>query len=286
MDRAARWLKQHSAAERSFARALRKYFQEQADRTGATVRENFPGGISPAMVPLAFDVNAEHEKLRPIVRRNLTGLLAMGAKAELAASERRLEAKDASDEYEELAALQLPPETLRGLQDALDQLEAQDYWLNIQNETATNLRQIIEDGIQAKLSNYSIGMRIREQLGGMAANKRAQKIARTEVTSAMNAGHVAAMQQLGAEGIVQGKQWLTIGDHDVRDTHQALANKTVRGVNATFDVGGYAAPYPGYFGLPAGERVHCRCTVISVFSDEVLTGVGADSPVEDAAAAP
>jgi uncharacterized protein with gpF-like domain len=100
--------------------------------------------------------------------------------------------------------------------------------------------------------------------GNANAFKRAQKIARSETTGAMNAGHVAAMEELADAGLIKGKQWSAIGDRDVRQAHLALAGAIV-GPRADFDVGGWAAPYPGHWGLPAEQRINCRCTVLSVF---------------------
>jgi len=33
-----------------------------------------------------------------------------------------------------------------------------------------------------------------------------------------------------------------------------------------FSVGGSLPPYLGHWGLPAGQRINCRCTTISVLS--------------------
>jgi hypothetical protein len=38
-------------------------------------------------------------------------------------------------------------------------------------------------------------------------------------------------------------------------------------VAGEFDVGGTQAPYPGWWGLPARQRIHCRCTKASVIRD-------------------
>ncbi|NOY42725.1 MAG: hypothetical protein GXP26_12930 [Planctomycetes bacterium] len=67
-----------------------------------------------------------------------------------------------------------------------------------------------------------MSVRIRDQLGGFAARKRAMKIARTETTGALNAGHEAAREDLYAAGLIVGKKWLTIDDNDVRAEHAAL----------------------------------------------------------------
>jgi hypothetical protein len=198
----------------------------------------------------------------PIIRRNAGGLMIIGATAELEAVEGRTRAKST---FEELRDLQLPQRTRDAIRTALDELEGQAYWQNIQSETSKRLTDIIDQAIRDKLSNYALGMLIREELGGMTANRRAQRIARTETTGAMNAGHVAAMEDLAMAGIITGKQWLAMGDQDVRLDHAAVSGVAV-GPRADFNVGGWAAPYPGYWGLPAEQRIHCRCTVLSVLN--------------------
>jgi uncharacterized protein with gpF-like domain len=110
------------------------------------------------------------------------------------------------------------------------------------------LADIIQDGWSQGFSAYKISMQIREQLGGYEARKRAYRIARTETTGAMNAGHVAQMQSLGSA--VQGKRWLAIDDKDLRETHSQANGQTVQGVDASFNIGGFDAPYPG--------TSHCR----------------------------
>ena len=257
------WLKQHGAAERSFARALRTYFAEQAGRI-ADAWENFPS--SPENLASVFQPDAEAAILWPLIRRNLSGLMVLGARAELeAVGERMAKAAEFGDD----GSMDLPQGTVDALRAALGELEQQEFWHDIQSETAKNLRQIIEQGIADHLGNYSIGMLIREQLGGMAANKRSQRIARTEVTSAMNAGHTAAMTGLADAWLIVGKQWLAIGDRDARQTHADASGQTVP-VRGMFRIGGYDAPYPGHWSLPARERIHCRCTLLSVL-DASLT---------------
>ena len=65
-------------------------------------------------------------------------------------------------------------------------------------------------------SRYTIGMRVREQLGGWPANKRAQRIARTEVSAALNTGQQIQAEQLAAHGLATRKVWDSVGDADVR----------------------------------------------------------------------
>jgi hypothetical protein len=260
------WLRQHSAGEQSFARALARYFREQALRI-ADAWENFPGA-SPENLAAVFQPESEQEILRPILRRNLGALMVRGAQAELAAFEGRSKAPSASpEEYAEYFDQQLPPVTRDGIRAALDDLERQDYWQAIQSETERNLRAIIEQAILDKRSNNATAELIRAEMSGLA-RKRARKIARTETTGALNAGHLAAMQDLGDAGAIAGKEWIAVGDRDVRQTHADASGQRVP-VRAPFRIGGYDAPHPGHWSLPARERIHCRCVVLSVFDPSV-----------------
>lgn len=92
-----------------------------------------------------------------------------------------------------------------------------------------------------------------------AVNKRdfyrwqAQRIARTETTSAMN----SAMEVAGKESnLVMNKVWISAGDELVRGTH-AEANGTSVSMDANFNNG---LRYPGDPSGSAGEIINCRCT--------------------------
>jgi uncharacterized protein with gpF-like domain len=266
MERVSEWLKTHSSGEKSFARALQKFFSDQADRIADAIAEGVPH-------ELAFRPQDEHQLFMPIIKRNLGNLMVIGARAELQAAERAAKAFDPS---EDIVWHDLPAETRQRIIAALDESAEQPYWLAIQSETEHNLIEIIERGFADGLSSYQIGMKIREGLGGYEARKRAYKIARTETTGAMNAGHVAQMQSLGAA--VEGKKWLSITDKDARESHAAANGQTVRGVDTPFVIGGYEAPYPGHFSLPAAERVNCRCVVLSVLNEGILAASFGTSP--------
>lgn len=263
-ERAGKWLKSHGSAERSLGRALRVYFADQGERVVDAIRENFPGALpSPDQLPLIFRADAEHARLMPIVRRNLGQIMLIGARAEQRAA-RHLTGFKAADD-----ALDLPEITRQAIRTALDELEQQDYWRNIQSETEKNLREIIEQAIDDKLGNYQLGMLIREHLGGMPANKRAQKIARTETTASLNAGHAAYDESLVENGILTAKEWSSIVDDSCRETHAALDGVKVP-ARANFIVGSSPAPFRGHWSLPGKERINCRCVSISVLADEFM----------------
>lgn len=92
------------------------------------------------------------------------------------------------------------------------------------------------------------------------AESKARNIARTESTNAYNAGRVDGMRSLG----IKRKQWINSGDSNVRDSHRI--NQIV-GVDELFTLGsGARVPYPGTG--PASEACNCRCSVISILTDD------------------
>ena len=79
-------------------------------------------------------------------------------------------------------------------------------------------------------------------------------------------------------GAIIGKKWVAITDNDTRSTHEAVNGVTVQ-PRDSFLVGESYTPYPGHWSLPAKERVHCRCTTISAFSEALLAA--AENPEFD-----
>ena len=90
---------------------------------------------------------------------------------------------------------------------------------------------------------------------------RAVTIARTEMVSAQNEGHLASFEQ--AE--IETKEWLTAHDERVRPDH-ADADGQVRKLREDFDVGGEKLAAPGQGGS-AGNVINCRCVVLPYGGD-------------------
>jgi hypothetical protein len=86
-------------------------------------------------------------------------------------------------------------------------------------------------------------------------------------TMLLNAGHQASRDQLQGMGIVKGKSWLTVGDNDVRPSHEDAEGQEVDN-DEKFVVGDSEADFPGDPDLPVEERANCRCTVISLLTGE------------------
>ena len=252
------WLKRHEGRERHLRDELRAYFREQADRLAdALLQFDQPG---PSVVPLIFRPDDEHERLLRAVERPL--LLSMGIGALDVLNE---SGKDKGFDFGASlidVPFDLPPSVLQAVRLSLIELGEQPYWLDIQTETETQLADLIRDGIEQGANAERIARRLREEIGGFEARKRARKIARTETTGALNAGHQAAGDSLQADGFLVRKTWSTAGDRDVRETHSDLDGTSVAN-SEDFIVGSTPAPYPGHWGLPAKDRIHCRCGVVT-----------------------
>ena len=86
---------------------------------------------------------------------------------------------------------------------------------------------------------------------------RAVVIAQTELLAGSNYGSL-----LGAEatGLPLLKVWLSTKDDRTRPSH-VVANGQAVAMDGLFNVGGYAAKYPGDPMLPGAECIRCRCAI-------------------------
>lgn len=96
-----------------------------------------------------------------------------------------------------------------------------------------------------------------------ALDHRAERIARTEVISASNAGNLEAMRQLGAEE----KEWLSSRDANVRDTHKELDGDHVALNESFMSSSGVSLDFPGDPNADPAEIINCRCNVRPYFKD-------------------
>ena len=137
-----------------------------------------------------------------------------------------------------------------------------EHAVNTLGGTKTILQKILDKGLQEGRSNQEVAAAIAKVYGKQFKGYRARRIARTEVTAAVNAGTGIVYQ---AEGI-ENKVWVVTQDGRQRATHQDahdLSHRSPVKIDNFFDVGGYKAAYPGDPSLPPGERVNCRCTTVS-----------------------
>ena len=121
------------------------------------------------------------------------------------------------------------------------------------------------------LSAKSAGIESRADSGRRGCTASSQLGASSPETAAgLNHGHQSARVVLVAEtGIQLKKQWLCVRDQWTRESHLEADRQEVQ-AGDDFTVGGERCSYPGDRRLSAEERIHCRCTSITVGILEAL----------------
>lgn len=145
----------------------------------------------------------------------------------------------------------------------LDETYGQQYWQNIGTVTRNKLQRTIQRGLREAMSSKEVAREIEQDKSGIFSRERANRIARTETTGALNGGAWLARQELYKDGIITEEEWLAIKDEDTRSTHFD-ADGQRKGQLGFFTVGGEQARFPGDPLLSAGERINCRCTAIPI----------------------
>ena len=158
---------------------------------------------------------------------------------------------------------EMPRQIQQAIVQSLTATFLQPYWFGIAETTKARLAAILLRGSMGKWTKEEVIQRINTTLGGKKASSRALSIARTEMTNAFNAGHVAAIGVLEQAGYVNGREWVSITDEATRFNHLNASGQVVNG-REMFVVGGHTCRYPADYALPPEERCYCRCTVTSV----------------------
>lgn len=89
---------------------------------------------------------------------------------------------------------------------------------------------------------------------------RRRTIARTESMRSLNGGRHEQMLQAG----VPMKEWLTVRDSDVRETHMELDGTTQKIDDPWITSSGASLMFPGDPSAPPGETINDRCTTVAV----------------------
>lgn len=130
----------------------------------------------------------------------------------------------------------------------------------ISDSIVSQIKESIDQGFSEAETIQGITDRI-DDIFDFSVKGRANRIARTEMLSASNAGSFNAMKQTG----VEKKEWLTSRDSKVRDTHKAMNGQTVKLDEPFLSPSGVKLQYPGDPSAgAASEIINCRCTPLPV----------------------
>jgi hypothetical protein len=117
-------------------------------------------------------------------------------------------------------------------------------------------------GLEAGESIDQMALRIGKTFG--LRKQQSQRIARTEVASAVQSAQIQGYKQTG---VVERQIWNTSLDDKVRDSH--TIDGQVVDLEGTFTfANGAQARFPSDPVLSAADRINCRCFVNPVFIDE------------------
>ncbi len=245
------WLTLHRAHERILARPVYYMFREQGKRIAKTIAAGSPARFALESFSVGTETQELLQELSPRLERTmLIGALSM---RESISMKKWMDGDDLS-RY----AIDLPSTIISGIRAAMRELVAQKYWSSIAQWSKQNMAKIIDAGIQAGASNKEIAKRLRSATSGNLAKQRALVIARSEVTGALNRGHLESLNELASHEPAK-KRWSAILDQRTRDSHAQLSGQSIP-VDEKFSNGGR---FPGDPFLPASERANCRCVLIA-----------------------
>jgi HK97 family phage portal protein len=230
---------------------VRRFFWEQRGRvlerleTAARNLNDETGNVKGKAFEEVFDFGAENELLLASIKPLVVADMVYGG-AKLWA------------ELSMQADFKLRPEA------ALRYLRARANMVSGINQTTFDaIRKELLAGVEAGEGYEKLADRVKGVFS-QASDIRAERIATTEVNTALNAGRHEGMTEAGVEKRI----WRMSNLDGVRPTHQMAARDFAEGleVNLPFMVGGFRMMYPGdtSLGAPASETVNCRCYTVAV----------------------
>jgi len=238
----------HRPFEEEFARTLRRLFGDQRRQVLSNLRKALKGRkqqYDPALVDFILFSLEEAEEIfaREAEPRFLQMLLSGAEKAfgDLGAEDVELDIRN--------------PDVV----EFLDQRKFK-FSFEVNQTTQEQLRRELTEGLRAGEGVEKLTARV-NKVFDWAETWRAERIARTEATTALNHGIFQAYRQ---SGLNPKKKWLTARTEDVRPWHQVMDGQTV-GLDEPFISGqGNALMYPGDPQAPPDEIINCRCTMVPV----------------------
>ena len=261
------WLKQHGLREKDYAGDLTLMFRRQA----ASVRERLLDSGATAQADDLFRPEDWDEELLTISRLHLGRAMVSGRAVEEAVFKQAdFRTKQGYEFLHDIDGQSVQT----AIESYTTELFRQPYWQDINKHVRDDIEFILDTGLRDGQSIEQMARRITDKLDEGAFN-RAMRIARSEVTGAVNSAAHAVRGALARNGLVSGSEWASIIDEASRGADpDDIANHVVMdgevvGTGEMFDVQGFRTPFPGHYSLPAHQRVNCRCltTAVTVFDE-------------------
>lgn len=152
------------------------------------------------------------------------------------------------------------PETVRHIvEHPMENLTLSTVLNRQRKQVVTDIKKTIAVGLANGDSYTRMAQRIADSVG--KDYRKAMRIVRTEANRAINRGFQDVSEEasdllLDSE-YVEVKEWCSMEDESVRNTHRHLNGKVVHAMDV-FHSGGATAECPGDFGVPE-EDINCRC---------------------------
>lgn len=153
------------------------------------------------------------------------------------------------------------PEAIKNVvENPMDKLTLSTVLNRRRTQIVASAKKTLAVGLASGDSYTRMAQRIAETLNG--DYKKAMRIVRTEANRAINRGFQDVTEEasdllLGSD-YIEVKEWCSMEDESVRDTHQHLNGKKIHGLDVFTSKGGATADCPGAFGI-AAEDINCRC---------------------------
>lgn len=155
----------------------------------------------------------------------------------------------------------LPPGLRRAVEKAIAAMIGGGVWRRLVDVILFRARAAVEHA--TKTNQNPAAAAVDAVASEEAIADRAAEIGLEEAQNAVGVGQKETYATLKMYNKAGGRQWYTMKDSRVRDTHQRAHGQIVRG-DQKFVVGGHPCDYPGDRSLPPEERCGCRCVVLTV----------------------
>ena len=255
------WLRNHGTKEIEYKRDLEKVLGPLSAEIYGRARNMLLDGVKDAEeIASVLNGDAWTRAILQVTEPYVEEGVAIGAATEWH------ESKNRRSKRTHPHAMALPKDILDAISNATQNILEQPYWSDIAETVREQIVDAVKRGLTTGLSNDEIADNLLPVLGQNGTAARCMRIARTETTYVLNAGHDSAREYLMEIGAVTGRTWLAIMDNDVRYEHKEANDKTAQGDDDFVLANGERCQFPGDPRLSAGQRVNCRCTTVSELS--------------------